>query len=332
MADMQLAGTTLPQGYTVRPPKDADIPAIIALLRADDEAFASDGAMEFTADDIRSDWQGIDRERDAWLILAPDGQVAGYEVLSDHGSGHLLADGNVHPMHKGLGVGSALMDRMEARAHEVCADMPEGVRVTLELGVMPEDAAARQMMDERGFEHVRTFWRMRVDLAEQPPAPQWPNGITLRAFEVERDGRAVFDTAEEAFADHWGHVPQQYEEWSARFERSDFDPTLIFLAIAEGEELAGVALCRQQPDQGWVNTLAVRRAWRKRGLGKALLLHAFGEFYRRGERRIGLGVDAQSLTGATRLYESVGMRPVMTIYTYTKELRAGEDMRVQALH
>lgn len=332
MADTPVTGSALPQGYSIRPPTDTDIPGIIALLRADDEAYASDGTMEFTADDLRSGWQGSDLEHDTWLVLAPDGQVVGYEELSDHGSGELAADGYVHPLHKGLGIGSALMERMETRAHELCAHAPEGARVVVELGIMPEDTAACQVCEQRGFEHVRTFWRMRVDLAEQPPAPQWPEGVTLRAFQIERDGRAVFETVEEAFSDHWGHVPQVYEEWRGHFyDRSDFDPTLSFLAVAGDEELVGVALCRQRPDQGWVNTLAVRRAWRKRGLGKALLLHAFGELFQRGERRIGLGVDAQNLTGATRLYEAVGMRAAMTIYTYTKEIRAGDDLRVQTL-
>ena len=59
---------------------------------------------------------------------------------------------------------------------------------------------------------------------------------------------------------------------------------------------------------GWVGTLGVRRPWRKRGIGLALLRHSFNEFYRRGKRKVGLGVDAQNLTGALRLYESAGMQ------------------------
>ena len=63
----------------------------------------------------------------------------------------------------------------------------------------------------------------------------------------------------------------------------------------------------------------------------ALLRHAFGVFYQRGERRVGLGVDAQNLTGATRLYQAAGMRPATTIYTYYRELRPGAELYVQAL-
>ena len=54
--------------------------------------------------------------------------------------------------------------------------------------------------------------------------------------------------------------------------------------------------------------LGVRRAWRRQGLGEALLLRSFAAFRQRGLTRGTLGVDASSVTGATRLYERAGMR------------------------
>jgi len=71
-----------------------------------------------------------------------------------------------------------------------------------------------------------------------------------------------------------------------------------------------VAATRNDPERsggGWIGAIGVRPAWRGRGLAKALLLHSFREFHRRGKRRVGLGVDAQNATDATRLYESIGM-------------------------
>ena len=75
----------------------------------------------------------------------------------------------------------------------------------------------------------------------------------------------------------------------------------------------------------------MRRPWRKQGLGLALLRHAFNEFYRRGKRKVGLGVDAQNLTGALRLYESAGMRIDQAYDTYEKEMRAGTEISVKSL-
>jgi ribosomal protein S18 acetylase RimI-like enzyme len=75
----------------------------------------------------------------------------------------------------------------------------------------------------------------------------------------------------------------------------------------------------------------VRRHWRKRGIGLALLLHAFGELYRRGQRKAGLGVDAENLTGALRLYESAGMHVHQASDLFEKEIRPGKEISVQSL-
>jgi ribosomal protein S18 acetylase RimI-like enzyme len=101
----------------------------------------------------------------------------------------------------------------------------------------------------------------------------------------------------------------------------------------DGERIAGFSLDWQdaEPPRGWVGTLGVLRAYRRRGLGEALLRHSFAEFWRRGVRRVVLGVDSQSLTGATRLYERVGMRAVRQWDSFEKELRPGVELSTRAL-
>ncbi len=78
--------------------------------------------------------------------------------------------------------------------------------------------------------------------------------------------------------------------------------------------------------QGWVTVVGVRRQWRKRGLGLALLRHAFAEYHRRGVRKVALSVDAESITGAPRLYGRAGMRVRESYVIYLKELRPGVDL------
>ncbi len=118
-------------------------------------------------------------------------------------------------------------------------------------------------------------------------------------------------------------------------EDAGFDPTLLFLAMDGDPRIAGINLCRphsfDDPEMGWVGTLGVRRQWRKRGIGLALLRHSFNEFYRRGKRKVGLGVDAQNLTGALRLYENAGMHVHQAYDHYEKELRPGTEISVQSL-
>ena len=89
-------------------------------------------------------------------------------------------------------------------------------------------------------------------------------------------------------------------------ERETFDPALWFLAM-DGDDVAGVALCPVYPESGWVRQVAARRPWRRRGIALALLRQAFGEFYRRGKREVGLVVDSYNLSGARDLYERAGM-------------------------
>jgi ribosomal protein S18 acetylase RimI-like enzyme len=112
------------------------------------------------------------------------------------------------------------------------------------------------------------------------------------------------------------------------------DPSLLFLAM-DGDEIAGFNLCRphafDDPEIGWVGSLGVLRPWRKRGIGLALLRHSFNEFYRRGKRKVGLGVDANNLTGALRLYENAGMRVYRAFDKYEKEMRPGVEASVLTL-
>jgi mycothiol synthase len=170
------------------------------------------------------------------------------------------------------------------------------------------------------------------------PEAELPEGITLRTYHPEFDAEAVYRAQNDSFRDHFGFVEAPFEEGLKRFkhfwEDESSDPTLLFLAM-DGDEIAGINLCRphsfEDPEMGWVGTLGVRRPWRKHGLGLALLRHSFNEFYRRGKRKVGLGVDAQNLTGALRLYEKAGMHVHQTFDQYEKELRPGTEISVESL-
>ena len=113
-----------------------------------------------------------------------------------------------------------------------------------------------------------------------------------------------------------------------------YDPNLWFVAW-NGSETAGYCLCRaasiSEHEAGYVNILGVRRDWRKQGLGLALLQHAFGELYRRGQMHVELDVDAESLTGALKLYEKAGMHVHRQNDVFEKELPSGREVAVESL-
>jgi len=165
---------------------------------------------------------------------------------------------------------------------------------------------------------------MELRLTEPPASPQWADGMRIRTFERGLDERITYQTDEEASKDKGYHNPLSYEAWVKRMgmDRENFDPTIWFLACA-GNDVAGVALNAYDRESGtvWVDHLSVRREWRKKGIGKALLLHSFGEFYKRGLKTVKLSVDSKSLTNAPRLYQSAGMKVVQQYHIYKKELQ-----------
>ncbi len=314
----------LPPGYTIRRPTPADIDAVFALTTR--WSVGLHGAPDFNREDLESDWQGPDfhLDTDAWVVAAPDGTLAGYADVWKANAGEAGMGVRVDPSHRGRGIGTYLLALAERRARQLVAAPVEAVA---RQWVSSADAEARHIVAAAGYTVVRRFWRMKIELREQPPAPQWPAGVVVRTLAEGLDTRAMHAATEEAFADHWGHTPVPYDVWARReIERGDFDPALWFVADdVERREIAGVVHARMNGEMGFIDELTVRRAWRHRGLGMALLRQVFAAFYARGMTTVGLGVDAQNVTGATRLYERAGMRVYQEWDIYEKILRADRN-------
>ncbi|HKT39598.1 MAG TPA: GNAT family N-acetyltransferase [Ktedonobacterales bacterium] len=315
----------------VRAPTRDDLPAIHALIQASDlDVF---GQLDFTMQELEHEWSRpeFDPASDAWIVVAPDGGFLGYAHVMTNTHYRLHGMGVVHPEHYHQGIGSTLVNLMEERAREHIPLAPPEARVYLLNGIGGGHEPSERLMTDHGYTKARRFSRMQIIMDTQPPAPVWPEGVVMRTMIAGQDEHAIYEALEAAFSDHWGHSAESFEHWMARHSTPDsLPPDLVFLAMA-GDTVAGAAICIYLEDFGWVDTLGVRREWRKHGLGLALLHHAFGEFYRRGTHEVGLGVDAQSLTGATRLYERAGMHPLVHYDVYEKELRPGIELSVQSL-
>ncbi|HAG97970.1 MAG TPA: hypothetical protein DCL75_03675 [Ktedonobacter sp.] len=323
----------LPGKFLVRPPKMDDLEAVLAVINACD--LADDGMLDHTMDDLRAYWQSTDfnLDTDAWLVSTPTGRMVGTADVAARHHVRIYAFIRVHPDYRGQGIEPELLRLTEARAQQHIALAPSHARVTLGNWISPADNTTRQLLEQAGYKLVRKFWHMETDMDRVPSVPAWPAGITVHTLVAGKEERTVYEMMEEAFHDHWGHLPSTYEEFEHwHIKQDSFDPTLWFLAF-DGDQLAGGVLCEYQKelDLGWVGQLGLRRPWRRKGLGNALLLHAFAEFYRRGIHKVGLGVDSQNLTGATRLYEKVGMHVALEHNTYEKELRAGEELSTQSV-
>jgi mycothiol synthase len=289
----------------IRAPQPDDAPAVLELIVARD--IADLGRPDYTLEDVKADWTapGVELALDAWLA-EDDGEPLGYALLDDRGAALVT----VPPANEGRGVGTALREAAEARAAE------RGEALVRQYLPTTNEAARAHLLGA-GYWPAFSYFRMRMDLAD---APEPPADVPVRAFSRGADDAPVHALVEEAMAGVPGNEPRSLESWqAAKVDKEGWDPSLWLLHEDAGG-LAGVVLCeRWEEGVGYVDYLAVAARSRGRGLGRALLLHGLAALRDAGLRVAELSVQGEN-AGATRLYESVGMRPVWTIERWEKAL------------
>lgn len=305
--------SSLPDGYTIRPATPEDASAVAELMNA---AEGEETDELSSVDDVLHLWRGLYLAADTRLVVSADGEIAGAIATIGGDVERASIDAYVHPEHMGRGIGTALLELAEARARELLAGSGR-----VENTVLASNERAASLLARHGYRVAMHYLRMAIDLGDEPPpAPEWPAGLDPRPFEhghAERFHAAL----EEAFEDERGHTGETFERWrERRLDEPSVDPTL-WRAVWDGDEIAAlIVVDRERFGMGWIGAVAVRRPWRTRGLGEALLRWAIRELHLRGERRVGLAVDSENPTGATRLYERVGMRVAWDAAVYEKEL------------
>jgi len=282
--------------------REDDADAVAALFgKAFGDARPTDG------EEIRS-WFRNEELRPEWLrVLERDGVIVGYGDI-------WIQDDELALDVAAPGCWDVFFDWAEHEGRD--AGVPQ-IRSYFPVGHELEAFVAA-----RGYRPGRSSFTMEAAFDGAPEAPDTPDGIDLRTFR-ERDVEAVRGALNDAFAETPGHhdiSPLGFREF--HLSSRGVDTTLWTLAWS-GDELAGFVLAYPErvgdPALGWVGTLAVRKPWRRRGLGSTLLLTAFRDLYDRGRRRVGLGVDTENVDGAVRLYERAGMDVVQRFDNWVRE-------------
>ena len=270
-----------------------------------------------------------DRDRDL-VIVELDGRIAGYARVewSDQNDGSRTFDQIciVDPIVRGRGIGSALLAWGEERAREIAGQHPVDCPQWHGADLWDGDDRGVRLVRRHGYEPVRTFFFMvRPTLDGIAPAVV-PEGFALRP--VDRDAlRLVFDASGKAFRDHWGSV----DDDEASFERfvgdPRTDPSLFVVAFA-GEEVAGAVLNVIDDEEnamfdrrrGLLDSVFVRRPYRQRGLGRALVLRSLEVLRERGMTSASLGVDSENPNAALHLYEACGFERIRSSTAWRKAL------------
>ena len=320
--------TALSDGWTMRRPTLDDVPEILKLVHASDVAAV--GEPDYTAEDVREmlTAPNTDMAADCWVAMDRDGAIVGWAYPhNESGRDRDFIEVYAWP---GRGVPvirpllALLLDRVRVRAARFGHD-PYRVRA----GAIPNETAWIAALTDAGFAFLKTHARMTLSLAGAPTSPPPPApGVTVRPVVHTDDAemRRFHATIEEAFADT-DHPATDYPTFRAQIAAEtsvDWDEWLV--GEVDGEWAGVLRSAGAGPDGngGWVRALAVLRPYRRKGVGAALLRHAFAIYAAKGRTEAGLGVDMANPTEAIRLYRSVGMRPLYEADIYQREVRGSE--------
>jgi mycothiol synthase len=302
---------------------EADFPGIAAVVNSsaaadqNGERITAEGLANIFAHPIHWD------PRQDTLLVEVDGALIGYantEWREEDGGACLhLIQLYLVAAWRGCGLELAMQLYMERRAREAAGAGPGGVGHWFASRVPDTWHACTEMLLAQGYTPASYYYEMQRPLDDDLPEAPLPAGIAIRP-PLPEHYRAIWEAGEECFRDQRDHVAPSEESYRAWVATPDLDPSL-WLVAWDGDQVAGAAI-NVVHEGGWGETddLFVRRPWRKRGLGGALLIGSLHLFKARGLTTAGLGVDVENLSNAVGLYESVGFRPYQRVASYRKPI------------
>lgn len=256
------------------------------------------------------------------LVFAGDDPVGVLVVEVDPPAAEVLVDAYVDPRAPAA-LWPALVGEGVSQAAGVARESP-ATHWHAEAGAFAADEAYRAALAAHGFKPVRRFWRMRIDLDEGHLAPvAAPPGAEVAVAVTEPDQRALHAVYDAAFTEHWGQVRRDYDAWlQRRLDRSGGDRSQWWLATVDGRP-AGLLLgdrAKEEIGEAFVGVVGVAPWARGAGVGQWLLRRFFADAATRGMHAVTLNVDSGNSTGATRMYEKVGMHAVRVIDAWQRPL------------
>jgi mycothiol synthase len=300
---------------------EPDLPEIVRVTNGELAADAVNARESVTtlAAEFRHASDAFDASRDV-LVAEIDGVVVGTVRISwvdaTDGKRVYRSGGAVDPAWRRRGIGRRLLDAarelMTARASEHPTDRPTVAGMWINEKQVPAEALARS----EGYAPVRWFFEMERPLDPLPELLPLPGGLEVRAVSVD-DAPQIWRADHDAFQDHWGGWDPSEASMRRWIDSQEFDPSLFVIAW-DRDEIAGAVLNAIYADEnealglrrGWLDSVFTRRAWRGRGLARALIGRSLHLLAERGLETAALGVDADNPSGALRLYESCGFAVV----------------------
>ena len=300
----------------LRTSTEQDVPALVRVRDAVTHTFSGRPTPLTPAlVALERGFPGRDPERDIPVVEA-DGVVIG--------AGNFYAAAPYSELFFGVSIDPALDDSLHRASTELlleyavrrCTERLDGMaqerggRVVTD--VFADDRRTAAVTRGLGWSVVGHAWEMAKDLSGEPvPSPEWPSDVTVARITPERVG-AVNEVFAEAFLDHVGDMHVDVDMLAA-IQRDDGFHHGASCLVSDSEGPVAALMGSIRSGIGHVDLVGVRRRARRRGLASAMLRHALGNLRADGVSWAVLEVDAESVTGATRVYESAGMVAVTTM-------------------
>jgi ribosomal protein S18 acetylase RimI-like enzyme len=310
----------LPDGYSWRRPTAEDAEALFALVAAYNTDII--GFADYTLDDASDQLgePGFSPAVDGWLVDDRDGALLGCGWVRRSESDAV----GIEVTALDADVADWLFSTVLARVEQIALEMGRA-ELHVDIGIYRADASQRDRARALGFAPTTTFHRMRIGHDGVPPAPPVPEGVVVLPGPGDEDfRRQAHEVLNASFVDHFGFDPRSFEDWHERIEASaTHDWSQLRVAYVDAAPVAmllGNDAFVADEGCGYVSVLGVLPRARGRGLARLLLLQAFTEDARRGRRGTLLNVDTNNVTPALGLYLSVGMRAVLVVDVWRRDL------------
>lgn len=258
------------------------------------------------------------------LIGSLDGSAVAYTWMNRwaeaDGTRLWLLGGWVDPCARGRGIGRALLAWQEraALAHAVHEHGRVPQKAMLGANAGEDQATARELLLASGYRVAFTVVSMACGTARRDGAAL-PHGLIERPVQPDMH-RRIHAAIEESFQhSRNGHTPRTFEKYLHDVQTRQHD-TSLWCVTWDGDEVAGLVIAGKSGGGVELPWVAVRAAWRRRGLAQAMLRTVISRCATAGVPSIALETVEENENRTVGLYQSVGFKVIRRNPRYRKPM------------
>jgi mycothiol synthase len=253
------------------------------------------------------------------FVAEHGGSIIGYAaVFLEAAIKRAILECMIHPLHRKKGIATKLIGRAIRHAEAAESKLAQ-------VNVPEINLPARNLMSRLGFKFIRHFYELKLDLNNIRLPDFEPSGYIIRSLEPDEADKLTL-IQNRAFADSWGFNPNTPDEIAYRINLSSSSPENIMMAYLKNHPIGYCwtrILIEDNPAaggmKGEIHMLGVDPDYRKKGIGRNVLLAGLANLKSKGVTIVKLTADGEE-PAAVGLYQSVGFEVCSRTEWYEKKL------------